>query len=570
MRLSTLLLAGLSLGTLPTWAGSVGSRPGTPPAKAPGTVRKHLIYFRDKANTPFSPSQPQAFLSARALERRTRQNISVQARDLPVSPTYVSQVKAVPGAQLWYTSRWFNAAVVACDSTTLATLQALPFVRSVVTLNRSQSGARPASKLRTPVPAEPAQRATASPADYGPAYSQAEMIGAVAMHNANFRGEGIQIAVFDAGFPGVDKIPAFAPLFQEGRLASTFNFVDKTGSVFERNDHGTNCLSTIAGNQTGFFIGTAPKATFHLYLTEDIYSEHPVEEMNWLIAAEYADSVGVDVISSSLGYNTFDYPSKDYTYADLNGRTAISTRAAAAAARVGMLVVNSAGNEGANGWHYLTAPADADSILTVGAVDVARQPAGFSSFGPTADGRVKPNVAALGVQAAILTPSGAATRGNGTSFACPITAGMVAGFWQANRNLTAQQVISFLQRSGSRATTPDAQLGYGVPNFVLAYNLAHPNDPLATAEAASEQDKLLVYPNPAHSDELYLQLSPTFQNRPLTVRITDARGALVAEQKLPATAATQVALKPGPLRKGIYQCTLIGSNGQRTVRFVQL
>ncbi|UOQ70862.1 S8 family serine peptidase [Hymenobacter cellulosilyticus] len=354
MRFSTLLLlAGLGLSTLPGLAGSTDPQPAARPVQTTGTVRKHLIYFRDKANTPFSTTQPQAFLSARSLERRTRQNISVQPRDLPVSPGYVAQLKALPGTQLWYTSRWFNAAVVACDSTTLAAVQALPFVRSVVTLNRNQAGLRKRGPQPEVVP--PPQRPGASPADYGSAYEQAQMIGAVTMHNANFRGEGLQIAVFDAGFPGVNQIPAFAPLFQERRLASTFNFVDKSGDVFQRNDHGTNCLSTMAANQSGFFIGTAPKATYHLCITEDVSSEHPVEEMNWLIAAEYADSVGVDIISSSLGYNTFDLPSTGYTYADMNGRRAISTRAAAAAARVGILVVNSAGNEGANGWRYITA-----------------------------------------------------------------------------------------------------------------------------------------------------------------------------------------------------------------------
>ncbi|MCB2409965.1 S8 family serine peptidase [Hymenobacter lucidus] len=567
MRFSTLLLlSGLSLGSLAGFAAPGG--PGSPPApaRATATVRKHLIYFRDKAGSPFSTAQPQAFLSARAVQRRTRQNISVQPRDLPVNPAYVTQLKTVAGATLWYTSRWFNAAVVACDSTTLATIQTLPFVGKVVTLNRNQSGTR---KL-DPQPVVLPQEARTSPADYGTAYGQANMIGAVTMHNANFRGEGIQIAVFDAGFPGVDRIPAFEPLFQERRLASTFNFVDKTGSVFLRNDHGTNCLSTMAANQAGFFIGTAPKATYHLCITEDIDSEHPVEEMNWLIAAEYADSVGVDIISSSLGYTTFDLPSTDYSYADMNGRTAISTRAAAVAARVGMLVVNSAGNEGSSSWRYISAPADADSILTVGAVDAALRPASFSSIGPTADGRIKPNVAAQGVQSAILTPSGAATRGNGTSFSCPIMAGMVAGFWQANRNLTAQQVISFLQRAGSQATAPDNRLGYGIPNFVTAYQLANPNTPLAAANAQDRPDLLAVYPNPSRTDELYVQLTPDFQGRPLSVKVFDARGAVVAQQQLPATTATQVQLRPGPLAKGVYTCTISSGKGQQTVRFVKL
>ncbi|MCB2376991.1 S8 family serine peptidase [Hymenobacter sp. BT635] len=567
MRFSTLLLlSGLGLGSLSGQAAPTEPDAPGAPVRASSTVRKHLVYFRDKANSPYSPAQPQAFLSARSIQRRTRQNISVQPRDLPVNPSYVTQLKAVPKAQLWYTSRWFNAAVVACDSTTLASIQGLPFVRSVVTLNRAQAGARKQNPQPT---VEPQQRAGA-PADYGSAYEQANMLGAVTMHSANFRGEGMQIAVFDAGFPGVNQIPAFQPLFDEGRLASTFNFVDKAPDVYLRNDHGTNCLSTMAANQASFFIGTAPKATYHLCITEDINSEHPVEEMNWLIAAEYADSVGVDIISSSLGYNTFDYPSIDYAYSDLNGRTAISTRAAATAARVGILVVNSAGNEGASGWRYITAPADADSILTVGAVDASRQLAGFSSVGPTADGRIKPNVVAMGVQSAILTPSGAATRGNGTSFSCPITAGMAAGFWQANRNLTAQQVISFLQRSGSQGSAPNALQGYGIPNFVQAYALANPGTPLATDPAKAARPELVVYPNPSRTDELYVQLTPDLQGRPLSVRIYDTRGALVATQQLAATTAAQVQLKPGALGKGVYTCTIGAGTSQRTVRFEKL
>ncbi|TGE28621.1 S8 family serine peptidase [Hymenobacter metallicola] len=564
MRFSTLLLVtGLSLAALPSLGAPTSAD--LPPARPTATVRKHLIYFRDKANSPFSTTQPQAFLSARSIQRRTRQNISVQPRDLPVNPAYVAQLKALPQAQLWYTSRWFNAAVVACDSTTLASIQALPFVRGAVTLNRNQAGFR----KRDPQPVVLPQEQRASPADYGTAYDQANMIGAVAMHNASFRGEGMQIAVFDAGFPGVDKIPAFESMRQENRLASTFNFVDKVSDVYRRNDHGTNCLSTMGANQAGFFIGTAPKATYHLCITEDIYSEHPVEEMNWLIAAEYADSAGVDVISSSLGYNTFDQPSIDYTYADLNGRTAISTRAAATAARVGMLVVNSAGNEGGSSWRYITAPADADSILTVGAVDASLRLAGFSSVGPTADGRIKPNVVAQGVQSAILTASGAASRGNGTSFSCPIMAGMAAGFWQANRSLTAQQVISFLQGSGSLAATPDNQFGYGLPNFVKAYNLANPGSPLSAAKAAEEQE-LAVFPNPSRGTELFVQLTPEFQNSPLSIRVVDARGAVVAVQQLPATTAAQVQLQPGPLAKGVYTCTISSNKAQRSVRFVKM
>jgi subtilisin family serine protease len=384
------------------------------------------------------------------------------------------------------------------------------------------------------------------------------------MHNAGFRGEGMQIAVFDGGFPGVDKIPAFSPMFQENRLANVFNFVEKNKSVFVRDNHGTNTLSTLAANQPGFFIGTAPKATYNLFVTEDVNSEHPIEEVNWLIAAEYADSVGVDVISTSLGYNSFDYPSIDYTYDDMNGRTAISTRAATIAARVGMLVVSSAGNEGGNSWRYITAPADADSILTVGAVDSLRNRATFSSIGPTADGRIKPTLMAQGRSAAILTSNGSVNRGNGTSFSCPILAGMAAGFWQANPTLTVQQVISYLQRSASRAKTPNDEYGFGIPNYVQA------ND-LVTIDRAELSDDLSLYPNPTRDEELFLQLPKELQAVPLHLRIIDTRGALVAQQDVPAANAAAVRLQPISLAKGVYLCIVKASGKkQRTVRFVKL
>ncbi|SHJ22218.1 Por secretion system C-terminal sorting domain-containing protein [Hymenobacter daecheongensis DSM 21074] len=566
MRFSQLLLlAGLWAGSAPVQAAA--APPAARPPQTTGTVRKHLIYFTNKANSPYSLSQPQAYLSARALQRRTRQGISLRPRDLPVNPAYVAQVKAVAGVQLWYTSRWFNAAIVACDSTTLAVLNGLSCVRGAETLNRGLAAPRPAED----VPPAVAQRLSSS-ADYGIAYGQAKMIGAATMHNAGFRGEGMQIAVFDAGFTGVNQVAAFAPLFQEQRIASTFNFVDKNTSVYQRDAHGTQCLSTMAANQPGVFIGTAPKATYRLFITEDsrLNSENPIEEANWLVAAEYADSAGVDVISSSLGYTTFDLPSADYTYADMNGRTAISTRAAVVAARVGMLVVNSAGNEGTSSWRYIAAPADADSILTVGAVDSLRAHAPFSSYGPTADGRIKPNVATQGRQSAIISPSGTVGTGNGTSFSCPIMAGMAAGFWQANPALNAQQVLSFLQRSGTLATAPNNTLGYGIPHFVRAYNLANPNNPLAADSPAVADAALTIYPNPSAGEAMSLHLSAAFRAAPLHVRLFDARGRLVRELRLAATPAADVRLPAIGLVKGLYFCEVSTDKARQTVRFVQL
>ena len=557
-RLLAASLAGLLFG--------LTTNPAAAQSATQGTVRRHLIYFRDKAGTPFSVAQPQTFLSARAIARRSRQGIAVLPRDLPVTPGYVTQVRAVAGSpRVVYTSRWFNAAVVACDSATLARITALGPVRSAVTLNRSQKLAPPV----VAVPATPvvAQRTSATRAQYGKAYRQNLQIGALAMHDAGYRGEGMQIAIFDAGFPGVNTIGALQPLFTEQRVAGTRNFVDGGTSVFQRDSHGTNCLSTMAANQSGLFIGTAPKATYHLCITEDIYSEHPIEEANWLAAAEYADSSGVDVISSSLGYTDFDAPSRSYTYADMDGRTAISSRAATIAARVGMVVVNAAGNEGLSSWHYISAPADADSIMSVGAVDSLGGHAAFSSYGPSADGRIKPTLSAMGQATAVISPSGNVFRGNGTSFACPTLAGMVAGFWQANPTLTAQQVIAALRGTASQATSPDNILGYGIPNFVRAYNSLHPNNPLAATVAASEEP-MGVYPNPG-AGVLTLVLPADLRGRPLSVRVLDVRGAVVARLELPAALGPEAPLRLPALARGLYSCEVSAGELTRSVRFEQ-
>ncbi|WP_303311520.1 S8 family serine peptidase [Hymenobacter sp. BT730] len=536
---------------------------GNPPAVAGGTVRKHLVYFRDKTGTPFSTTRPDAFLSARALQRRSRQQIPVSSRDLPVAPAYVAQVRAVPGVQLWYTSRWFNAAVISCDSATLAQVQALPIIRSAETLNRKpQAGSRPALR-----PALPQKQSTQSRrADYGLAFAQAAQLDAVTMHDAGFKGEGMQIAVFDAGFPSVDQLEAFKPLFSEKRVASTFNFVDKTKTVFERDAHGTSVLSALAANTPGFFVGTAPQATYHLCITEDASSEHPVEEMNWLIAAEYADSAGVDIISSSLGYTTFDEPSIDHTYPDLNGRTTIGTRAATMAARVGMVVLNSAGNDGDKPWRYIDVPADADSVIAVGAVDSLGVRAGFSSVGPTADGRIKPDLMAMGYLAAVIRPSGVAVRGNGTSYACPVLAGMVAGLWQSSPGLSAQQVIETLKRSGSQAANPDNERGYGIPNFVRAYELANPGKPLSLPGKATG---LLVYPNPTASNELFLTIPEELLLKNLRVRVYDSRGALVLDRTM-FNNSPKMQVRTGVLARGTYTCTVSSNGVRRTARFVRL
>ena len=534
-----------------------------PAAVAQGQVRKHLVYFKNKLNTPYSLTQPEAYLSERALERRARQNIPLTERDLPVNPDYVRGLKAA-GADVWYTSKWINAAVVNCDSTKLMALRQLPFVEGSRTLNRLTNSSTRDIQSKTSSKQAPAVKKANTPADYGRSFHQANMIGAVAMHQAGFRGEGMLIAVLDGGFSKVHEIPAFSHLFENNQIKTTYDFVDDNPGVYEKDSHGTMVLSTMAAYQPGTFIGTAYKADYCLFITEDTRTEHNIEEVNWLLAAEMADSVGVDIINSSLGYNNFDAPSVSYSYSQMDGATALVSRAADMASAVGILVVTSAGNEGTSEWRYVSAPADAKTVLSVGAVDSLGNKTGFSSFGPSADGRIKPDLVALGGRSYVLNPNGALVRANGTSFSGPILAGMVAGFWQANRHLTNAEVIEHLKKSGSQAANPDNNIGYGIPSFSRAY-------PLGEGKEIDAGNPVGLYPNPVREEPLSLVLHQKYLNKQVAVRFYDLRGKLVyQEQILAAATDNPLSVPTAQFSKGLYLCTVSGKDSPRTIKLLKL
>ena len=454
---------------------------------------KYLITFKDKTNSPYSVSKPLEFLSQRSVNRRQKQNITVKTRDLPVNPSYVSEIKKT-GAKIWFTSRWMNAALIQTSEANLQTVLKLPFVKNLevngtVDDPGSRSGRR-VSKF---------EALDNQVFNYGLAKTQNEMIGVNVMHDLGYKGEGMMIAVLDAGFNNVDKIPAFKPLFDEKRIVGTYDFVKKETSVYEDDGHGTSVLSCMGAFLEGTMVGTAPKASYLLLRSEDAPSEYIIEEANWLFAAEYADSVGVDLINSSLGYTTFDDTKTDHSYAQLDGNTTIAARAADWAASVGIVCVISAGNDGTSAWKYIATPADADSILTVGAVDANKIYARFSSLGIPTDKRIKPDIVAMGQSAAVIPPNGNVSTASGTSFSSPILCGMVAGYWQANPTLTAMQVMENIRKSGSQADKPDKILGYGIPNLFKA---------LAIQEEVSSFYK--VYPNPTKAE--------------ITVEINDVTG----------------------------------------------
>ncbi|MCS6822646.1 MAG: S8 family serine peptidase [Microscillaceae bacterium] len=511
---------------------------------------KYWVQFTDKQGTPFSLNEPEKFLSARAIQRRLRQKISIQPRDLPVNPQYVAQLQAITGVKVWYTSKWLNAAMVEAEATAIPQIQQLAFVKpDILNLtqgkpeNNTNASPRELPALpqgeKIPILIETAK-------DYGFALAQNAMLGVEKMHQDGYRGQGMIIAVFDSGFQNVHKLACFKHLFCNNQILGTYNFVENHSNVYALGDHGTKVLSCIAAYKKGELIGTAPEASFYLFRTEDEFTEYKVEEVNWLIAAERADSAGVDVINSSLGYTTFDDASTNYTTKDLNGKTAIVSQAANIAARCGMLVVSSAGNEGDSEWQYIATPADADSIIATAATDKNGQRAFFSSKGVPNDSRIKPNLAALGSGAAVWSSLDYPTISSGTSFSSPILCGMATAFWQANPTLTNYEVIEWLQKSASQAHKPDKLLGYGIPNYSKAQNLLkRKNEPLRTG--------FFLYPNPlSKQDSLSVYLSKEIQGKDVQITLYNSAGAILFQTSLENAPEEYILNNFHNLQAGIY------------------
>ena len=532
-----------------------------------GQVGKYLVRLNDKANSPYSVSKPEQFLSARSIQRRQKQNIAVLERDLPVNPTYVTQLQQA-GAKIWFTSRWLNAVLVEADDATIATVQKLAFVKGLEfnrPLNKEQSVTQPRI---TSAEIPGSARVAADTLSYGISGNQIKQIGVDKMHQQGFHGEGMLIGVLDAGFLNADKVSFLKPVFDEKRVLATYDFVSKETSVYEDDAHGLEALSTIAATVDTVLYGTAYKASFILLRTEDAPTEKQIEEANWLFGAEYADSAGVDVISSSLGYTAFeDTPSASYTYQNMDGKTALSTRAAQIATETGMVVVVAAGNDGGKPWHYIGAPADAASVLAIGAVTQNGQQAVFSSFGPSADGRIKPDLAARGQGVVLGIPDGTIGLNNGTSFATPLAAGLVAGLWQAYPKLTAAQITDALRRSGSQYGKPDDALGYGIPNFERASSIAQSFNVLAVDPGTIP---LFVFPNP-FSDfiPLSVQLEGMTASTPVDATLADLSGRVLWQKRYTSSGLTAFVLPNLGLSAGVYVMTFVAGDKKRTLKVVK-
>lgn len=452
--------------------------------------QKHVVFLRNKDNNPYSLLNPIAFLTQRSLDRRAKSDIPLDMKDIPVTPSYISQIAAT-GATVVYSLKWFNAVVVNTnDPSVLAAIAALPFVDHIDQVLKDKplkSTAKPGIQSIDGIPpytlSKPGPLAVVKSSNvinYGQAYNQAHMIAVDGLHNLGFTGQGMMIAILDAGFYHVDQIPAFDSLWANNQILGTRDFNLPGNNVFgdDMHTHGTSVLSTIGANLPGQMVGTAPHASFWLVRTEVGESEALIEEYNWAGGAEFADSLGADVINSSLGYTTFDNPVFNHSYPDLDGNTTPVTRAADMATSRGILVVNSAGNEGGSTWQYVGAPADGDSVFTIGAVDALGVYASFSSTGPTADGRIKPDVTAQGQGTTVIAGWGGVSQGSGTSFSSPIMAGALACLWQSVPTFSAEQIRSAVRNTSSKSAAPDMLYGCGIPNLMNAKtSLSTPDSP---------------------------------------------------------------------------------------------
>ena len=424
----------------------------------PEDTLKYRISLKDKAATDYSLQKPEMYLSKKSIERRKRQGLEIDSTDLPVCKKYVDAIRK-KGVHVLVTGKWDNFVTVSCnDSMLIAEIAGLPFVRST---ERVWRGVAKRASERDSLINKPLRTDSL----YGPAITQIKMSHADRLHEAGFKGQGMTIAVIDAGFHNVDKIEAMKNI----NILGTRDFVNPEADIYAESSHGMSVLSCMAMNQPNVMIGTAPEASYWLLRSEDEYSENLVEQDYWAAAIEFADSVGVDLINTFLGYYSFDDPTKNYRYRDLNGHYALMSREAAKAADKGIVVVCSAGNSGSGSWKKITPPGDAENVITVGAVNKYGVLAPFSSVGNTADGRVKPDVVAVGLGSDVMGTDGNLRHANGTSFSSPIMCGMVACLWQACPELTAKEIIELVRRSGDRAVFPDNIYGYGIPDLWKAY-----------------------------------------------------------------------------------------------------
>ncbi len=492
------------------------------------------IPFTDKNNNGYNLEKPNEFLSQKSVERRLKYGIPFTFSDLPVTQGYIQEI-AKTGFTIQNVSKWFNGIVVySYDSSLIQHVKQFDFVKEPILIglfDDSKKNTRNKFDIEnTPVDS------------FQSAFSQINLANGFYLHNKNLKGHGMTIAVIDAGFQNANKLSSLQHLWESNRIVSIKDFSTFPQNIFTQSSHGTHVLSIIAGVEQNKLEGSAPEASFHLLRSEVVNYEQPIEEYNWMAAAEYADSIGVDIINSSLGYSYFDEPFKDHSYYDLNSKTTVVSKAATMAASKGILVVNSAGNEGNKLWKYIIAPADADSILAVGATDYSGAIATFSSIGPTPDNRFKPDIVAMGLGVTYQSYDGFIKHGNGTSYAAPIITGLTACLWQAYPQFDANIIRKAVVRSSNMYNMPNAETGYGMPDYEDAFSLLE--------HLSNVSFEFNISPNPAN-DNLNLQFF-TNQAQPVFIRIYNLQSQLIVQQQLNIDYFSLKTINIGNLRQGIY------------------
>lgn len=440
-----------------------------------GQQYMYRLTLTDKSGSSYRMDHPTRWLSAKSVERRRRQGLPLDSTDLPVSTSYLRTIRSQHGVDIVGTSRWNNTVVIHTNDTTARKrLATLPFVKQVELVWLSPDSIDKHQPKWT-------YHYEFNPWDsirgeyYGNGKEQIESLGGQRLHNVGMRGKGLTIAVLDGGFRNVNQIPAFSRMHIVGYRDLIWHLPQTTAKkagdeqVFNEGDHGTRVLSALAAQVPQVLVGTAPEASYWLLRCEDQTSEQPIEEDYWAMAAELADSAGVDIINSSLGYNDFDQPHKSISLNQLDGHSTLISRTASLLASKGIILVNSAGNTGMGPWKKICVPADAKDILTVGAVTPQGINAPFSAVGPSQDGRVKPDIVAIGSPAALISGRGTVVRDMGTSFSTPVVCGLVACLWQSMPNKTALEIINLIRSTADNYQTPNNIYGYGMPNFWRAF-----------------------------------------------------------------------------------------------------
>ncbi|MGB1248236.1 MAG: S8 family peptidase [Chitinophagales bacterium] len=460
-----------------------------------GQGKTYWVTFTDKNASTFTTDSPEDYLSPQAIARRTKFNIPIVENDLPVPQMYVDVINDLDAVVL-QTSKWMNGATVSADEDEATQIADLSFVQEVKEIKKTAKSAVADKFVYTETIIS---NSDATNLEYGEGNNQITMIEGNLLHDMGYTGTDIEIAVFDNGFNNADSSIYFENARDEGRLIPVYDFVDNDTTV-GGGSHGTNVLSTMLADIEGDFVGAAPDATYYLFRTEDGAGEGLYEEINWMMAAEKADSMlGENAIfTTSLGYsNGFNITADEHTYDDMDGNTTIITNAADMAASKGILVINSAGNEGNSDWTYITAPADGDSVLAIGAVNFNAVHEGFSGRGPSFDGRLKPNVCAQGSGITAVNTSDNLVNINGTSFSCPILAGYAACLWQSMIDTPSMDLFRIIEESAHLYNTPDNNFGYGVPNLR--------SDWVSLVERAQDdiENRIAIYPNPVIENTIF-------------------------------------------------------------------